>query len=259
VYWLKVYQLPQASRNARGKPIINLLPLAEGERISAILPMREYREDHYVFMATANGTVKKVALTEFSRPRSSGIIALELADNDHLIGVAITDGNHEVMVFTNAGKVIRFHETNVRPMGRTARGVRGVKLQKDQRAISLVVISSKGDILTATEYGFGKRTQVEEYRVTGRGGQGVISIQANERNGQVIGAIQVNSEDEVMLISNKGTLVRVPAAEISLVGRNTQGVRLIQLTNDEMLVSLERVATLQDATEAAAEEVGASE
>jgi DNA gyrase subunit A len=246
VYWLKVYQLPQASRNARGKPIINLLPLAEGERISAILPMREYREDHYVFMATANGTVKKVALTEFSRPRSSGIIALELADNDHLIGVAITDGNSEVMVFTNSGKVIRFPENKVRPMGRTARGVRGVKLSENQRAISLVVIASKGDILTATEFGYGKRTPVEEYRATGRGGQGVISIQVNERNGQVIGAIQVNSEDEVMLISNKGTLVRVPAAEISLVGRNTQGVRLIQLSNDEVLVSLERIATLQD-------------
>jgi DNA gyrase subunit A len=259
VYWLKVYQLPQASRNARGKPIINLLPLAEGERISAILPMREYREDHYVFMATSNGTVKKVALTEFSRPRSSGIIALELAENDHLIGVAITDGNHEVMVFTNAGKVIRFPESKVRPMGRTARGVRGVKLQDDQRAISLVVISSTGDILTATECGYGKRTPVDEYRVTGRGGQGVISIQVNERNGQVIGAIQVNSEDEVMLISNKGTLVRVPAAEISLVGRNTQGVRLIQLTNDEVLVSLERVATLQDATQAVIEEVGTPE
>lgn len=249
VYWLKVYQLPQASRNSRGKPIINLLPLAEGERISAILPMREYHEDHYVFMATANGTVKKVALTEFSRPRSSGIIALELADNDHLIGVAITDGNHEVMVFTNAGKVIRFPEAKVRPMGRTARGVRGVKLTEDQRAISLVVVSSKGDILTATEHGYGKRTPVDEYRATGRGGQGVISIQVSERNGQVIGAIQVNSEDEVMLISNKGTLVRVPAAEISLVGRNTQGVRLIQLTNDELLVSLERVATLQSVVE----------
>jgi DNA gyrase subunit A len=247
VYWLKVYQLPQASRNSRGKPIINLLPLAEGERISAILPMREYHEDHFVFMATANGTVKKVALTEFSRPRSSGIIALELAEDDHLIGVAITDGNHEVMVFTTAGKVIRFPEGKVRPMGRTARGVRGVKLLEGQRATSLVVVSSEGDILTATERGYGKRTPVEEYRATGRGGQGVISIQVNERNGQVIGAIQVNPEDEVMLISNKGTLVRVPASEISLVGRNTQGVRLIQLTNDELLVSLERVATLQDA------------
>jgi DNA gyrase subunit A len=246
VYWLKVYQLPQASRNARGKPIINLLPLAEGERITAILPMREYRDDHFVFMATAQGTVKKVALTEFSRPRSSGIIALELADNDRLVGVSITDGKHEVMLFTNAGKVIRFPEEKVRPMGRTARGVRGVKLQDDQRVISLVVVASDGDILTATESGYGKRTAADEYRVTGRGGQGVISIQVNERNGNVIGAIQVKPEDEVMLISNKGTLVRMPVSEISLIGRNTQGVRLIQLNNEELLVSLERVATLQE-------------
>ncbi len=246
VYWLKVYQLPQASRNSRGKPIINLLPLAQGERITAILPMREYHEDHYVFMATAQGTVKKVDLTEFSRPRSSGIIAVELAENDHLVGVAITDGKHEIMLFTNAGKVIRFAEDTVRAMGRTARGVRGVKLSENQRVISLVVVSSKADILTATEHGYGKRTAVDEYRSTGRGGQGVISIQVNERNGDVIGAIQVESEDEVMLISNKGTLVRVPVSEISLIGRNTQGVRLIQLTNDELLVSLERVATLQE-------------
>jgi DNA gyrase subunit A len=245
VYWLKVYQLPSASRNARGKPINNLLPLAEGERISAILPVPEYRDDQYVFMATAQGTVKKVALTEFSRPRNSGIIALELAENDRLVGVALSDGNHEVMLFTNAGKVIRFTESSVRHMGRTARGVRGVKLQEGQRVISLVVIAGNGDILTATAHGFGKRTAIDEYRATGRGGQGVISIQVTERNGEVVGAIQVNSEDEVMLISDKGTLVRVPANEISLIGRNTQGVRLIQLTNDELLVSLERVATLQ--------------
>jgi DNA gyrase subunit A len=244
VYWLKVYQLPSASRNARGKPINNLLPLAEGERISAILPVREYRDDQYVFMATAQGTVKKVALTEFSRRRNSGIIALELADNDRLVGVALSDGNHEVMLFTNAGKVIRFTESSVRHMGRTARGVRGVKLQEGQRVISLVVIAGNGDILTATAHGFGKRTAIDEYRATGRGGQGVISIQVTERNGEVVGAIQVNSEDEVMLISDKGTLVRVPANEISLIGRNTQGVRLIQLNNEELLVSLERVATL---------------
>jgi DNA gyrase subunit A len=248
VYWLKVYQLPQASRIARGKPIVNLLPLAEGERISAILPVREYVEDHYVFMATTQGTVKKVSLTEFSRPRSSGIIALELSEGDRLIGVSLTNGSQEVMLFTNTGKVIRFPENKVRPMGRTARGVRGVKLNEGQKLISLIVISAHhGDILTATERGYGKRTPVDEYRVTGRGGQGVIAIQVNERNGQVIGAIQANTEDEVMLISNKGTLVRVPVAEISLIGRNTQGVRLIQLSNEELLVRLERVATLQDA------------
>ena len=246
VYWLKVYQLPQASRNARGKPIVNILPLAEGEKISAILPIREYQENQYVFMATAKGTVKKVALTDFSRPRSNGIIALELTENDKLIGVDITDGQQEVMLFTNAGKVIRFAEEEVRSMGRTARGVRGVKLKDDQRVISLVVIHPGGSILTATENGYGKRTAIEEYRSTGRGGQGVISIQVSERNGQVVGAIQVMPEDEVMLISNKGTLVRVPVMEISLFGRNTQGVRLINLVNDELLVGLERIAILEN-------------
>jgi DNA gyrase subunit A len=249
VYWLKVYQLPQAGRNARGKPIVNLLPLAEGERINAILPIREYQKDLHVFMATAKGTVKKVELTDFSRPRSNGIIAIELRDDDRLIGADITDGKQEVMLFTNAGKVIRFSEEEVRCMGRTARGVRGVKLQDAQRVMSLVVVH-QGDILTATEHGYGKRTSLEEYRATGRGGQGVISIQVSERNGNVVGAIQVHHDDEVMLVTNKGTLVRVPAAEISLVGRNTQGVRLINLTNDERLVGLERVATLNgDASE----------
>src|SRR5579872_1809970 len=246
VYWMKTYQLPQAGRNSRGKPIVNLLPLTEGEKISAILPVREYQENKYVFMATAQGTVKKVALTEFSRPRSNGIIAIELGENDKLIGVDITNGHHEVMLFTNAGKVIRFSEDDVRSMGRTARGVRGVKLQDGQRVISLTVVHPQGDILTATENGYGKRTHIDEYRSTGRGGQGVISIQVSERNGQVIGAIQITSSDEVMLISNKGTLVRVPVSEISLVGRNTQGVRLINLVNDELLVGLEPIATLQE-------------
>lgn len=248
VYWLKVFQIPQASRNSRGRPIVNLLPLAEGERINAILPVREYQDHQNVFMATANGTVKKVALTEFSRPRSSGIIAIELSEDDRLIGVDLTHGNQEIMLFTDAGKVIRFAEDEVRCMGRAARGVRGVKLQENQRVISLVVISSQDDILTATENGYGKRTSIDEYRVTGRGGQGVISIQINERNGKAVGATQVHPDDEVMLISNKGTLVRVPVAEISLVGRNTQGVRLINLTNEETLVGLERIATLEEDT-----------
>ncbi len=256
VYWLKVYQLPQASRNSRGKPIVNLLPLVEGEKISAILPVREYQENRYIFMATAKGTVKKVALTEFSRPRANGIIALELTENDKLIGVDITNGEQEVMLFTDAGKVIRFAEEDVRGMGRTARGVRGVKLQENQRVISLVVVHPEGDILTATENGYGKRTAIDEYRATGRGGQGVISIQVSERNGKVIGAIQVTAKNEVMLISNKGTLVRVPVSEISLVGRNTQGVRLINLVNDEMLVGLEPIATLNGEEE---QPVGAGE
>ncbi len=246
VYWLKVYQLPEGSRNSRGRPIINLLPLAEGEKIHAILPVREYSADKYVFMATGKGLVKKVALDEFSRPRSSGIIAIDLADDDRLIGVDISDGKQDVMIFTDAGKVIRFPESNVRSTGRTARGVRGVKLKEGQAAISLVVIVDGGDILTATENGYGKRTPIDDYRMTGRGGQGVIAIQVSERNGRAIGALQVNAHEEVMLISNKGTLVRMFVDEISLVGRNTQGVRLISLANEEVLVSLEQVATLKE-------------
>ncbi len=244
VYWLQVYQLPEGSRNSRGRPIINLLPLAEGEKIHAILPVREYSADKHVVMATAKGVVKKVDLTEFSRPRSSGIIAIDLADEDKLIGVDISNGTQDIMLFTDAGKVIRFSEDSVRSTGRTARGVRGVKLKEGQSVISLVVIADKGDILTATERGYGKRTPIDEYRMTGRGGQGVIGIQVTERNGRAIGALQINPHDEVMLISDKGTLVRMPVDEISLVGRNTQGVRLINLTNGEMLVSLERVAVL---------------
>jgi DNA gyrase subunit A len=245
VYWMKVYQLPQATRVARGKPIVNLLPLVPGEKINAILPVREYGDNQFVFMATATGTVKKVALTHFSRPRSNGITALKLKDGDKLIDVSITNGQQEVMLFTDAGKVIRFSEDNVRSVGRTASGVRGVKLLANQQVISLIVVGAEGDILTATEFGYGKRTPIAEYRVTGRGGQGVISIQVSDRNGRVVGATQVSHDDEVMLISNRGTLVRVPVAEISLVGRNTQGVRLISLSNDEVLVGLERVATLK--------------
>jgi len=240
VYWLKVYQLPEASRIARGRPIINLLPLQPDERINAILPIKEYSDDHFVVMATAHGTVKKVALTEFSRPRTSGIIALELRDNDKLIGVDLTDGKNEIMLFTDAGKVIRFNEESVRGMGRSARGVRGVKLQEGQQVISLIIAKPEGAILTATENGYGKQTPIEEYRITGRGGQGVISIKVNERNGRVIGAIQVTPGHEVMLISNKGTLVRTRVDEISIVGRGAQGVRLINLT-DEQLVGLQRV------------------
>lgn len=244
VYWLKVYQLPQANRTARGKPIINILPLAEGEKVNAFLPVREYLENQYVVMATAMGLVKKVSLVDFSRPRSSGIIAIALNDGDCLVQADITDGNHDIMLFTDEGKVVRFPESKVRCMGRQATGVRGVKLQDGQKVVSLIV-SREGDILTATQNGYGKRTSLDEYRLSGRGGQGVISIQVSERNGNVVGAIQVNQEDEVMLISNKGTLVRVPAAEISLIGRNTQGVRLIQLGEGECLVSLERIANIK--------------
>lgn len=241
IYWLKVYQLPQANRTSRGKPIINLLPLAEGEKVNAFLPVREYLENQYVVMATSLGMVKKVSLVDFSRPRSSGIIAIALNEGDYLVQADITDGKHDVMLFTDEGKVVRFPESKVRCMGRQAAGVRGVKLQENQRVVSLIV-SHKGDILTATERGFGKRTAIEEYRVSGRGGSGVISIQVNERNGKVVSAIQVHQDDEVMLISNKGTLVRVPVSEISVIGRNTQGVRLIQLSDAEVLVNIERIA-----------------
>ena len=206
--------------------------------------MRQYREDQYILMATAFGLIKKVALTEFSRPRTSGIIAISLQENDHLIGVGVLHANQEVMLFTNAGKAIRFLEKQVRPMGRQAQGVRGIRLKKDQRVVSLVAVSTQGDILAATEHGYGKRTPLSDYPVKSRGGQGVIAIQANQRNGKMVGAIQVHSDDEVMLITDKGTLVRVPVKEISLIGRNTQGVRLIQLSESEELVSLERVVTL---------------
>jgi len=244
VYWIKVYRLPQANRAARGKPIVNILPLAEGEKVNAFLPVREYLENQFVVMATSMGLIKKVSLVNFSRPRSSGIIAVALNEGDYLVQADITDGNHDIMLFTDAGKVVRFPESKVRCMGRQAAGVRGVKLQDGQKVVSLIV-SRESDILTATENGYGKRTALDEYRLSGRGGQGVISIHVSERNGKVVGAIQVNQEDEVMLISNKGTLVRVPVSEISVIGRNTQGVRLIQLGEGETLVSLERIANIK--------------
>jgi DNA gyrase subunit A len=244
VYWLKVYQLPQANRTSRGRPIVNLLSLTDGEKVSAFLPVREYYPDHYVVMATMMGVVKKVSLVDFSRPRANGIIAISLNDGDRLVQADITSGDHDIMLFTDAGKVVRFKESKVRCMGRQASGVRGITLHDDQRVVSLIVVKDNNDILTATENGYGKRTALDEYRVSGRGVQGVISIHVNERNGKVIGAIPVSSQDEVMLISNKGTLVRVPVSEISLIGRNTQGVRLIQLSESEMLVKLEGIVTV---------------
>jgi DNA gyrase subunit A len=245
---LKVYQLPQGSRVARGRPIINLLPLAQNERISAMLPVREYRDDQYIFMATASGTVKKTKLSDFSRPRSDGIIAVDLRDGDRLIGVALTDGNRDVLLFTDAGKVIRFQESKVRPMGRTACGVRGVKLHENQQVISLIIAKPEGAILTASENGYGKRTPIEDHRLTGRGGQGVVAIQTSERNGKVVGAVQVFPNDEVMLISSGGTLVRTRVDEIRLAGRNSQGVRLIRLSENERLVGIERIEEVSDNT-----------
>jgi len=245
VYWLKVYELPQAGRAARGKPIVNLLPLENDERINAILPIREFSADHFVFMATANGTVKKTALSGFSRPRASGIIAIDLREGDYLINVAITDGARDIMLFTNAGKVIRFSETDVRQMGRTACGVRGIKLKPGQHVISMI-IASDSPVLTATVNGYGKRTRSEDYPVYGRGGQGVIAIQVTERNGPVVGAVPADDNDEVMLISGGGTLVRTRVNEISIMGRNTQGVTLISLGPDERLVGIERIVEDHD-------------
>ncbi len=240
VYWLKVYQLPQAGRGARGKPIVNLLPLEEGERINAVQPVREFEADKFVFMATANGTVKKTPLVDFSRPRASGIIAVDLVEGDQLVGVDITDGERDVLLFSSAGKVIRFNESNVRSMGRVSRGVRGIRLGEGQSVISMI-IAADGTVLTACENGYGKRTAIGEYPLRGRGGQGVISIQVNERNGMVVGAALVTDEDELMLITNGGTLVRTRVAEVSTMGRNTQGVRLINLTGGEKLSGLERI------------------
>lgn len=250
VYWLKVYELPQASRTARGKPIINLLPLEDGEQINAVLPIREYDENKYIFMATENGTVKKTSLTEFARPRPSGKRAIELVDGNKLIGVEITDGEHDIMLFSNAGKVVRFPEEHVRMMGRTAKGVRGIKLAEGQKVISLIIVENKeSTILTATENGYGKRTSVEDYPQKSRGGVGVISIQVSERNGSVVGAVAVENEDEIMLISDQGTLIRTPVADISVFGRNTQGVRLVNLNEDEHLAGLERIVEINEEDE----------
>ncbi|MGJ3494547.1 DNA gyrase subunit A [Piscirickettsia salmonis] len=244
LYWLKVYTVPQASRISKGRPIVNLLPLDKDEKIQAMLPVREYKEGMYIFMATANGIVKKTALTEFSRPRVSGIISVDLVEGDRLVGVSLTHGECDMMLFTNSGKVIRFPETDVRAMGRNARGVKGINLTDDQRVISSVIAPIEGDILTVTENGFGKRTKIDEYRVQGRGGQGIISIQVSERNGTVVGAAAITHVDEVMLLTNGGTLVRTRAEEISQVGRNTQGVKLINLANAEKLVSVQPVVEI---------------
>ena len=247
LYWLKVYQLPQASRLARGKPIVNLLPLEEGERINAVLPIREFVEDKFIFMATADGTVKKCKLTDFSRPRPSGLRAIELVNGNQLIGVEVTDGDHDIMLFNNAGKAVRFKESKVRAMGRTARGVRGIRLAEGQKVNSLIVVKSEeSSVLTVTENGFGKRTAMTDYAVKGRGGLGVISIQTTARNGQVIGAVAVDDDDDVMLISDQGTLIRTPVKDVSVLGRNTQGVTLVKLGGGERLVSLERIVEYKD-------------
>ena len=253
VYWLRVFELPQAGRASRGKPMVNLLPLVEGEKITAVLPIKQYDDTHFVFMATRDGTVKKTPLSAFSRPRQSGIIAVDLRDDDRLVGVALTDGQREIMLFTSAGKVIRFAEEEVRPMGRDSTGVRGVKLGEGQTLISLIVIG-EGHILTASANGYGKLTPLEEFPSHGRGGQGVIAQQITERNGDVVAALQVAPTHELMLISSNGTLVRTPVGDVSIVGRNTQGVRLIRLDEGDRLTGVERVESLSEEFEGAPEE-----
>ena len=248
MYWLKVYQVPQASRGSRGKPIVNLLPLEADERINAVLPIKEYAEGHFVFMSTSAGTVKKTPLSQFSRPRASGIIAIDLRDDDKLVNVAITDGNAEILLVASHGKAIRFAESDVRPMGRGAAGVRGIKLPDGHEVIGLSIMSD-GLILTATENGYGKRTPVDDFPVQGRGGQGVIAIQTTDRNGKTVGAIPVGEDDEIMLISSNGTLVRTGVSDISVMGRNTQGVRLIRVEKDQRLVGLARIESIEDEEE----------
>jgi DNA gyrase subunit A len=251
VYWKKVYEIPQAGRGARGKPIVNLLSLDEGEHVSAILPVKDFVQGGYVFMATSDGTVKKTELMEFTRPRSNGIRAIELKSGNRLVGVGLTSGTCDILLFSDAGKVVRFTEEDVRPMGRTARGVRGIMLQKDQSVIALIIacpdaVSGATTVLTATKNGYGKRTPLEDYPKHRRGGQGVISIQVSERNGSVISACVVGDEDQAMLITSGGTLIRTRVKEISIVGRNTQGVTLIGLEEGEHLAGLERVAESED-------------
>ncbi len=257
-YRLKVYQLPLASRTARGKPIINILPLEEGERITAILPVSEFSSEKFIFMATGDGTVKKTSLDQFSNVRANGLIAVNLRDDDSLIGVDITDGQSDIMLFSKQGKVVRFSEDKVRAMGRTAAGVRGMKLADEDQVVSLIVPSNEGDILTVTQNGYGKRTELEEYPTKGRATQGVVSIKVSERNGPVVGAIQVEEGDEMMMITDAGTLVRTRVAEVSQVGRNTQGVTLIRTASDESVVGLQRIDEVEELERPEGEEAEAN-
>jgi DNA gyrase subunit A len=257
MYWLKVWEVPQGSRTSRGKPIVNMFPLIDGEKITVILPIKGYQDDQYVFMATSLGTVKKTRLSDFSNPRKAGIIAVDLNENDFLVGAAITDGKHDVMLFSDAGKAVRFDENDVRPMGRTARGVRGMNLAAEQNVIAMLVapaeasdgavlaeagVVAPSSVLTATENGFGKRTPIAEYTRHGRGTKGMIAIQTSERNGKVVAASLVSPEDQIMLITTGGVLVRTRVSEIREMGRATQGVTLISVDEGTRLSGLQRIA-----------------
>ncbi len=257
VYWLKVYMIPVAGRQSRGRPVVNLLPLDDGERITSILPVKTYDDDHFIFMATANGTVKKTVLTQFSRPRSVGLRAIELDEGDTLVGTAITNGACDVILFSSGGKAARFREAQVRAMGRTSRGVRGIRLAQGQRVIGMVIPLSGGQVLTVSENGYGKRTSVDEFPAKGRGSQGVIGMQTTERNGGLVGAVQVFDGEEIMLISDQGTMVRTRVDEVSLLSRNTQGVRLIKLREGERMQGLERIE--ESADESAERELALAE
>ncbi|WP_286852182.1 DNA gyrase C-terminal beta-propeller domain-containing protein, partial [Hydrogenophaga sp. 70-12] len=246
LYWLKVWEVPSGSRGSRGKPIVNMFPLAEGEKINVVLALtgefRSFPADHYVFMATAGGTVKKTALDEFSNPRKAGIIAVDLDEGDYLIGAALTDGRHDVMLFSDGGKAVRFDENDVRPMGRNARGVRGMMLEDGQSVIAMLVAEDETQsVLTATVNGYGKRTPIGEYTRHGRGTKGMIAIQQSERNGKVVAATLVHTDDQIMLITDKGVLVRTRVAEIREMGRATQGVTLISLDDGDELSGLQRI------------------
>lgn len=241
VYWLKVYQIPLAGRASRGRPIVNLLPLEEGERINSILPVDEYRADRFIIMAMASGTVKKTSLDQYSRPRSVGLRAVNLVEGDYLVGTAITDGNSDVMLFSSEGKAVRFAEADVRAMGRVSKGVRGMRLPEGHKVLSMLIPDENGCVLTVSENGYGKQTALTEFSTKGRGGKGMIAIQSSERNGQLVGAVQLFEGDEIMLISDQGTMVRTRSEEISVLGRNTQGVRVIRLKQEETLVGLARI------------------
>jgi DNA gyrase subunit A len=253
VYWLKVYAIPVASRGAKGRPLVNLLPLQGDERITSLLPVKAFDADRFVFMATSDGTVKKTPLDSFSRPRSIGLIAIDLGEGDHLVGTAITDGGNDVLLFSSSGKAVRFKESEVRAMGRTAHGVRGIRLAEDQRVVSLIVPQDPAEqVLTVGSKGYGKRTTIEDFPLHGRGGQGVIAMQTNARNGPLVGAIPVLASDEVMLISDHGTLLRTAVDQISLLSRNTQGVRVMNMRDGETLVGLARIAESESGAEVVA-------
>jgi DNA gyrase subunit A len=249
LYWLKVYQIPETGRTAKGKAIVNLLQLSQGEKITAVFPIKEFREDLYLFMATKRGVVKKTALKAYSNPRSKGIAAIKIDPDDELIGVRLTDGKKDIILSTREGFSIRFNEKGVREIGRVAHGVRGMRLRKDDEVVSVDVVDENTTLLTVTEKGFGKRTKSGEYRIQSRGGKGIFTIKITPKNGRVVGVLQVSDDDEIIIIASSGKVIRMKASNISIIGRSTQGVRLIDLANDDRVVSIARVVEKEEAEE----------